>query len=237
MNKPASLALTALLLGIAPGTAPLHAAPAAAPGEAYYTEERIYQSRPGPTQERFFGVIGTTGRKVRVYPGVVLKVEEMMPASPCEGKFAKQEILTGIKGTALKGLDPFVAMGNALTKAEATDGRMVFDVTSADGKTQPKETVTIPVLGAYSKTWPLDRKKSKRIIAEAAAFYSDPEKFNQGGIPAPYHDQIEAEIAKGCTLIYLETPTNPTTKIIDIARLSKAAHVRVRWLWWIFDRD
>jgi cystathionine beta-lyase/cystathionine gamma-synthase len=37
------------------------------------------------------------------------------------------------------------------------------------------------------------------------------------------HDQIEAEIAQGCTLLYLETPTNPTTKIIDIARLSLLA--------------
>ena len=40
------------------------------------------------------------------------------------------------------------------------------------------------------------------------------------------HEQIEAEIAKGCTLLYLETPTNPTTKIIDIARLSKVAHAQ-----------
>lgn len=38
------------------------------------------------------------------------------------------------------------------------------------------------------------------------------------------HDEIEREIAKGCHLLYLETPTNPTTKIIDIARLSKVAH-------------
>lgn len=37
------------------------------------------------------------------------------------------------------------------------------------------------------------------------------------------HEQIEAEIAKGCTLLYLETPTNPTVKITDIERLSKAA--------------
>ncbi len=37
------------------------------------------------------------------------------------------------------------------------------------------------------------------------------------------HDLIELEIAKGCQLIYLETPTNPTIKIIDIERLSKAA--------------
>ena len=149
----------------------------------YYTEEHIYQTRPNPAGESFFGIIGTTGLKARVYPGVVLKVVEMMPGSPCEGKFAKDEILTGINGISLKGLDPFVAMGNALTKAEATDGKMVFDVTSADGKTQRKETVTIPVLGAYSKTWPLDCPKSKRIIDEAAAFYADPQKFNARDIP------------------------------------------------------
>jgi hypothetical protein len=183
MNKPASLALTTLLLCIAPGVARLHAAPAAAAGEAYYTEEYVYVSRPNPNNERYFGNIGTTGLKPRIYPGVVLKVEEMAPGSPSEGKFAKGEILTGINGTALKGLNPFVVMGNALTKAEATDGKMIFDVTSADGKTQRKETVTIPVLGAYSKTWPLDCQKSKRIIEEAAAFYADPKKFKGDGIP------------------------------------------------------
>jgi cystathionine gamma-synthase len=38
------------------------------------------------------------------------------------------------------------------------------------------------------------------------------------------HAQIEAEIVKGCKLLYLETPTNPTVKIVDIERLSAAAH-------------
>ncbi len=37
-------------------------------------------------------------------------------------------------------------------------------------------------------------------------------------------EQIEAAIAKGCRLVYLESPTNPTLKIMDIARLSAAAH-------------
>ena len=37
------------------------------------------------------------------------------------------------------------------------------------------------------------------------------------------YDQIEVEIAKGCQLLYLETPTNPTIKIIDIERLAAAA--------------
>ena len=35
---------------------------------------------------------------------------------------------------------------------------------------------------------------------------------------------IEREVAKGCTVLYLETPTNPTMKIVDIERLAKAAH-------------
>jgi cystathionine gamma-synthase len=36
------------------------------------------------------------------------------------------------------------------------------------------------------------------------------------------HEEIEAQVAKGCDLLYLETPTNPTIKIIDLARLARA---------------
>jgi|TARA_B110000211_G_scaffold216555_1_gene259677 cystathionine gamma-synthase len=38
------------------------------------------------------------------------------------------------------------------------------------------------------------------------------------------YPQLEAEIAKGCSLLYLETPTNPTIKITDIKRLAAKAH-------------
>lgn len=37
------------------------------------------------------------------------------------------------------------------------------------------------------------------------------------------HEELEYEIAKGCDLVYLETPTNPTLKIIDIRRIALAA--------------
>lgn len=37
-------------------------------------------------------------------------------------------------------------------------------------------------------------------------------------------DAIEAEIARGCKLLYLETPTNPTLKVIDIERLARRGH-------------
>ncbi len=38
------------------------------------------------------------------------------------------------------------------------------------------------------------------------------------------HEAIESAIARGCRIVYLETPTNPTMKVVDLARLSKAAH-------------
>lgn len=37
------------------------------------------------------------------------------------------------------------------------------------------------------------------------------------------HEAIEKEIARGCDLLYLETPTNPTLKVLDIERLAAAA--------------
>lgn len=37
------------------------------------------------------------------------------------------------------------------------------------------------------------------------------------------HEQMLAEIGKGCQLVYLETPTNPTLKLVDIELLCKAA--------------
>ncbi len=36
------------------------------------------------------------------------------------------------------------------------------------------------------------------------------------------HAQIESEIDKGCDVVYLESPTNPTTKVVNIAQLAKA---------------
>ena len=38
------------------------------------------------------------------------------------------------------------------------------------------------------------------------------------------HEQIEAAIASGCRVVYLESPTNPTLKVMDISRLAAAGH-------------
>lgn len=36
------------------------------------------------------------------------------------------------------------------------------------------------------------------------------------------HEGVEAAVARGCDLLYLETPTNPTLKIVDLRRLAAA---------------
>lgn len=38
------------------------------------------------------------------------------------------------------------------------------------------------------------------------------------------HQMIEEEVKKGCKLLYLESPTNPTLKILDLQRLIRVAH-------------
>ncbi|MGD8320448.1 MAG: cystathionine gamma-synthase family protein [Gemmatimonadota bacterium] len=40
--------------------------------------------------------------------------------------------------------------------------------------------------------------------------------------PTDDHEALEAEIARGCDLLYLETPTNPTLKVLDLERLAAA---------------
>lgn len=38
------------------------------------------------------------------------------------------------------------------------------------------------------------------------------------------HERIEAAVGRGCKVLYLETPTNPTLKVLDIERLAAAGH-------------
>src|SRR6267154_4543396 len=38
------------------------------------------------------------------------------------------------------------------------------------------------------------------------------------------HKAIEGAIGQGCKVVYLESPTNPTIKVVDLGRLASAAH-------------
>ena len=57
-------------------------------------------------------------------------------------------------------------MGNAITEAEASDGRLLFEV-KRSGKIE-EHSITIPKMGSYSATWPIDCPKTDKIVANAA---------------------------------------------------------------------
>lgn len=145
--------------------------------DAYYTEEQVYGSRPNPKRKVDLGPVGVTGLVVRIDPGVIVRVQETVPDTPAHGKFKEDEIITGVNGVALRGRNPIVALGSALTEAEATDGELLFEVQEKEDGPLRKVPVSIPVLGAYSETWPLHCAKSRKIIRQAAEFYATDKEY------------------------------------------------------------
>jgi hypothetical protein len=138
--------------------------------EAYYTEEHVYASRPKVDGERKFGHIGPTGIEARIHKGVVVTVEGTQEGTPAHGSFQKGDVILGVNGASLKGRNPYVFLGNAITAAEAGDGTLTFKIQRGDATLTVK--LSIPVLGSYGETWPLNCAKSKQIIDAAVKYYS-----------------------------------------------------------------
>ena len=145
--------------------------------------EQVYQLRPSEKSEMAISSIGATGIRAYIHRGIRVTVESLLEDSPAKGKFTQGEILTGVNGIDLEGRNPLVVFGEALTHAEATDGKLLFDLASADGQTTRQQLVEIPVLGAYSETWPLDCPKSEKIVRDAAEFFSQAKWLEDKGMP------------------------------------------------------
>lgn len=142
----------------------------AKPADSYYTGEQVYSLQPKPENHKEMGHIGPTGILAFVEVGVKVIIEGTRPGSPAEGKLEKGETILGVNGQPLKGLNPYEVLGKAITKAEASDGMLVFDVQSKSGN--HKVTIRIPVLGAWGRNWPVDCPKSSKIVERATAFYA-----------------------------------------------------------------
>jgi len=99
----------------------------------------------------------------------VKNVEEGSPAA-ATGKLKKGQLIDSINGRILEKMDPRQILGDILLKAEATDGIVKLVVREKKGAKPQEVVVKIPVLGPYSKTWPLNCKKSDRIVREMAEY-------------------------------------------------------------------
>jgi hypothetical protein len=123
--------------------------------------------------------IGVSGIYATIEKGLLVTVDSTEPGTPAEGKFQKGDVLLKVNGKPVSEPEPYIALGNALTAAEAGDGKLDFAIKRGDK--EETVTLTIPVLGAYSKIWPLDCKKSDEIIRQAAAFVMQPENLKNPG--------------------------------------------------------
>ncbi len=97
-----------------------------------------------------------------------LLVTKTTANTPAAGKFQEGDVLLTVNGKSLEIQDPRPVLGTAINKAEGSDGKMTFGITR--GKKKLDVTITLKVIGSYSKTWPENCKKSKVILDETIAF-------------------------------------------------------------------
>ncbi len=123
--------------------------------------------------------IGVTGINATITTGLVVTVNNVDANTPATGKFEKGDILQAVNGVAISEAEPYIVLGSALTAAEAGNGQLDFSVLRAGQK--KSVTLTIPKLGSYAPTWPLQCKKSDAIIAQATKFLTEDEQVKNPG--------------------------------------------------------
>jgi hypothetical protein len=135
--------------------------------DPYYTQPRFFFPHPdsrGPTWKvPNFGPVGIGIDLVR--PGMTMKISRVEEGSPAAktGKLKAGQIIERVNGQVLKDRDPREILGDWITEAEATDGKVVLAI-----KDLGDVVVQIPVLGRYADTWPVNCKKSDQIVRNLA---------------------------------------------------------------------
>lgn len=152
-------------------------------GEAasYYKEPPPFSPRPEeqpakrPVNVDRFGPVGI-GIEL-TFPAFGMKVKNVEKDSPAEAthKLKPGQIIESINGVTLKDFDPRIILGGVITKAEATDGIVKLKVKDSPTTVAQEVTVKIPVLGAYSATWPLKCAKSDKIVRGVADYLAKSE--------------------------------------------------------------
>jgi hypothetical protein len=117
----------------------------------------------GPWLVRNLGPVGIGINLIR--PGMTMQINNVEKGSPAEatGKLQKGQIIESINGKVLKDIDPRIILGDIVTESEAKDGKVVLKIQGAS-----EVTVNIPVMGSYSKTWPVNCPKTDKIVRNLA---------------------------------------------------------------------
>ncbi len=150
----------------------------AAAADSYYKEPPLFSTAPSPEKSlQTIARLGPVGMGVDlIQPAFTMTIHNIEEGSPAAamGKLKAGQIIESINGQKLADLDPRIQLGQILAAAEASDGVLQFKVKeSADAKAE-QVIVKIPVLGTYSKTWPLNCPKSDKIVRNFAEYLAKP---------------------------------------------------------------
>ena len=150
---------------------------------SFYNRSELFSTRPSETKSvqeiKRFGPVGV-GLELH-QPVFVLKIKSIEKGSPAEktGRLKSGQVIETINGQKLANIDPRIQLGGILAAAEAGDGRIEFAI---QGEPTPV-VVQVPVLGAYSETWPLNCEKSDKIVRQVADYLTRPDSTEGlGGI-------------------------------------------------------
>jgi hypothetical protein len=142
--------------------------------QTFYKDSPLFSTAPAVeksvnTIERF----GPVGMAMELHqPAFTMVAGTIEPGSPAEAAGLKKgQIISSINGQSLKDIDPRIQLGQILATAEATDGILKFAIKDLAAPL----IVKIPVLGSYSKTWPLNCPKSEKIVRHFADYLAKPE--------------------------------------------------------------
>lgn len=151
--------------------------------KSFFKGPSLFSTRPSETKSlqhiKRFGPVGI-GIDL-ITPTFTMRISHVEEGSPANktGKLEAGQIIETINGQKLADVDPRIQLGQILAKAEATDGVLKFSIR---GEATPV-AVAVPVLGAYSKTWPLNCQKSDRIVRDVSNYLAKPESTKGlGGI-------------------------------------------------------
>jgi len=175
-----------LTIALMAACGPAGAAESASPAfeSAYYKDWPLFSTYAKETERtqpiEHFGPVGI-GIEL-LLPPFQMKLSRIDKGSPAEasGKLKVGQMIESINGQTLKDIDPRVILGGIITQAEATDGMVKFMVKEKPDAKAEEVVVKIPVLGAYSKTWPLNCPKSDKIVRGQADFLAGSGTYASG---------------------------------------------------------
>ena len=144
--------------------------------QSFYREANgLFSTRPDATKSlqniKRFGPVGMGIDLIQpTFTMRIAHIEEGSPAA-ATGKLSEGQIIDSINGKPLADIDPRIQLGEILAEAEASNGILRFAIRGLDDPV----VVKVPVLGAYSKTWPLNCPKSDKIVRGVADYLSQPD--------------------------------------------------------------